>query len=155
MSRVSFKVKFVLFVIVLTWVIGAIPATSSAEESVRLQFASRRMGSGWYVMAGVMADVIKGALPPGSTVDALPKSGGVGNPILLEDKKDRPFIRFHAVLSLATGVILIPLSIVTCGCAAIIYVVFFYWAYLAYQGKIIEIPLVSDFARKQGWVSYS
>jgi len=73
--------------------------------------------------------------------------------LLLEDKKDRPFIRYHAVLSLATGLILIPLSIVTCGCAALIYVVFFYWAYLAYQGQIVEIPLVTNFSRNQGWVA--
>jgi uncharacterized membrane protein len=72
--------------------------------------------------------------------------------LLLEDKKDRPFIRYHAVLSIATGVILIPLSIVTCGCAALIYLVFFYWAFVAYQGQIVEIPFVTDFARNQGWV---
>ena len=73
--------------------------------------------------------------------------------LLLEDKKDRPFVRYHAVLSLATGVILIPLSIVTCGCAALIYIVFFYWAYIAYQGQTVEIPFVTDFARNQGWIA--
>ena len=73
--------------------------------------------------------------------------------LLMDDKKDRTFIRYNAVLSLATGVILIPLSIVTCGCAALIYVVFFYWAYLAYQGQTVEIPVVTDFARNQGWVA--
>ena len=73
--------------------------------------------------------------------------------LLLEDKKDRPFVRYHSVLSLATGLILIPLSIVTCGCAAIVYVVFFYWAYLAYQGELVEIPFVTNFARNQGWVA--
>ena len=72
--------------------------------------------------------------------------------LVLEDKKDRQFIRYHAVLSLVMGVILIPLSIVTCGCAALVYVVFFYWAYLAYQGQTVEIPLVTDFARNQGWI---
>jgi uncharacterized membrane protein len=72
--------------------------------------------------------------------------------LLLEEKKDRSFIRYHAIVSLITGVILIPISIITCGCAALIYLVFFYWAYLAYQGQIVEIPLVSDFARNQGWV---
>jgi uncharacterized membrane protein len=72
--------------------------------------------------------------------------------LLIEGKKDRQFVRYHAILSLATGVVLIPLSIVTCGCAAIIYVVFFYWAYLAYQGQIVNIPILTDFARKQGWV---
>lgn len=74
--------------------------------------------------------------------------------LLLDDKKDRQFIRYHAVLSLALGVILIPLTIVTCGCAAVIYVAFFYWAYLAYQGKVVEIPVVSDFIRNQGWALY-
>jgi uncharacterized membrane protein len=73
--------------------------------------------------------------------------------LLLEDKKERQFIRYHAIISLATGLILIPLTIVTCGCAAIIYVVFFYWAYLAYQGEKMEIPIVTDFVRNQGWVA--
>ena len=73
--------------------------------------------------------------------------------LVLEDKKDRPFVRYHAVLSLATGVILIPLSLITCGVAALIYLVFFYWAYLAYQGQMVNIPFVTDFAKKQGWVA--
>jgi len=73
--------------------------------------------------------------------------------LLLDEKKDRAFIRYNAVLSIATGVVLIPLSIITCGCAALIYLVFFYWAYVAYQGQIVEIPLVTDFARNQGWVA--
>jgi uncharacterized membrane protein len=72
--------------------------------------------------------------------------------LLLDDKKDRPFIRYHAVISLATGVVLIPLSIITCGCAALIYIVFFYWAYLAYQGQRVEIPVLTDFAKNQGWL---
>lgn len=72
--------------------------------------------------------------------------------LLLEDKKDRPFIRYHAIISLATGVVLIPLSVITCGCAALIYVVFFYWAYLAYQGRLVEIPVITDFAKNQGWL---
>ena len=71
--------------------------------------------------------------------------------LLLEDKKDRQFIRYHAVLSLATGVVLIPLTIVTVGCAGLLYVVFFYWAYQAYQGQDVTIPVVSDWVRKQGW----
>ena len=26
-----------------------------------------------------------------------------------------------------------------------------YWAYQAYQGKLINIPLLSDFIKNQGW----
>ena len=72
--------------------------------------------------------------------------------LIMDDKKDRPFIRYNAILSLVTGVVLIPLSIVTIGCAAFLYFVFFYWAYLAYQGQTVEIPIVTDFARNQGWI---
>ncbi len=71
--------------------------------------------------------------------------------LLAEGTKDRGFVRYNAVLSIATGVILIPLSIVTVGCAALLYLVFFYWAYLAYQGQEVEVPLVSAWVRKQGW----
>jgi uncharacterized membrane protein len=74
--------------------------------------------------------------------------------LLLEDKKDRAFIRYNAVISIVTGVILIPLSVITCGCAALIYLVFFYWAYVAYQGQTVEIPFFSDFVRRQGWATY-
>lgn len=73
--------------------------------------------------------------------------------LLLEEQKDRPFVRYHAVVSLVTGVALIPLSVVTCGLAALVYLVFFYWAYLAYQGQMVEIPWVSTWVREQGWVS--
>lgn len=73
--------------------------------------------------------------------------------LLLDDKKERAFIRYNAILSLITGLVLIPLSIITCGCAALIYIVFFYWAFVAYQGETVEIPFVSNFARNQGWVA--
>jgi len=72
--------------------------------------------------------------------------------LLVEGPKDRPFVRYNAVLSLTTGVILIPLVIVTVGCAALFYFVFFYWAYQASQGQQVEVPLVSGWVRKWGWV---
>jgi uncharacterized membrane protein len=72
--------------------------------------------------------------------------------LLMENTKDRPFVRYNAVVSIATGVILIPLTIITIGCAAILYFVFFYWAYQAYQGQEVTVPIVSDWVRNQGWV---
>ena len=38
-------------------------------------------------MAQTMAKLVKSALPPGSQVDALPYSGGVANPMLLDQGK--------------------------------------------------------------------
>ena len=71
--------------------------------------------------------------------------------LMMEDTKDRPFVRYNAVLAIATGAILIPLSFITCGLAALTFFVFFYWAYQAYQGQTVEIPVVSDWIRGQGW----
>ena len=65
----------------------AMPASAPAEQPVQLKLASFKIGSGWFVMGGIMADIFKKSLPPGSTVDALPKSGGIGNPKLLDLKK--------------------------------------------------------------------
>jgi len=64
--------------------------------------------------------------------------------LLMDDKKERPFIRRNAVLSLATGAILIPVSVLTLGLGALAYLLFFWWAYQAYQGIQPHIPLVSD-----------
>jgi uncharacterized protein len=80
--------------------------------------------------------------------------------LLMEDKKARPFIKFHAVQSLAANVVFVVLatiiSVVTFGfgglCVPVIWLVFFYWAYKAYQGEKFEIPVVTNFIKNQGWV---
>jgi len=72
--------------------------------------------------------------------------------LVMEDTKDRPFVRYHAILSLATGVATIILTFITLGLGALVFFVFFYWAYKAYQGEMIEVPVVSNFVRGQGWV---
>ena len=84
-KNTTFKVLFT--VIALVSFLAGMPANGAAQQSVQLKLASFKIGSGWYVMGGIMADVIKKGLPAGSTVDALPKSGGVGNPKLISAKK--------------------------------------------------------------------
>src|SRR5258705_10169410 len=75
--------------------------------------------------------------------------------LLMADKKDRPFIKAHNMQALVMGVvmaILIPiLATFTFGCGAIIWFIMAYWAYQAYQGKMITIPVVSDLVKNQGW----
>lgn len=79
--------------------------------------------------------------------------------LFMEDKKNRPFIKFHAVQSLAANVAFVILATiilaVTLGfgglCVPVIWLVFFYWAYQAYQGQMIEIPVITNFIRGQGW----
>ena len=71
--------------------------------------------------------------------------------LLMEDKKSRPYIRFNAVQSLVATVILSILSTVTCGFGAVPFLIMLWWAYQAYMGQDVRIPMISDFIRKQGW----
>jgi len=78
--------------------------------------------------------------------------------LLLEDKKQRPFIKYHAVQSLvltAIGwIISFALSFIGIGCvlgiAWLVYVI--YLAIKAYQGEWVEIPWLTAFCKNQGWV---
>lgn len=71
--------------------------------------------------------------------------------LLLQDKGQRPFIREHAIQSIVTGIALIPVAIFTFGMGALLYLVMFYWAYLAYQGRRVKVPVVYDWVERQGW----
>jgi uncharacterized membrane protein len=69
--------------------------------------------------------------------------------LLMEDKKSRPFIKYNAVVSIVLGVLVALLS---WACIGIL--VWFYAIYLgikSYQGEWVEVPVVSDFVRNQGW----
>jgi uncharacterized membrane protein len=75
--------------------------------------------------------------------------------LLMQDKKDRPFIKAHNMQALVTGIVLwIILSILSCptlGFAYILWLGMLYPAYKAYQGQLVEIPFISNFIRQQGW----
>ena len=80
--------------------------------------------------------------------------------LFMEDKKSRPFIKYHAVQSLALwvayAVIGTILTTITFGigsiCVGVAWLVFLYWAYLAYQGQMFEVPVVTNFLKGQHWV---
>lgn len=79
--------------------------------------------------------------------------------LLVEDMKNRPFQRYHAVhslvFSLSFFVIMTILSIITFGiggCLFILWFVVIYWAIKAYQGEYVEIPALTNFIQGQGWV---
>jgi uncharacterized membrane protein len=71
--------------------------------------------------------------------------------LFMEDKKNRPYVKFNAVQSLAATVALTIISTVTLGCGSILFFVMLWWAYQAYQGQDVRIPMISDFIRNQGW----
>jgi uncharacterized membrane protein len=91
--------------------------------------------------------------------------------LFVEGKKDRPFIKFHAVQALAFNVgvwvveILLAilsaiLAAVTFGIgglisciAPIVWLLLIWPAVLAYQGKYFEVPVVTKFLRDQHWIA--
>lgn len=77
--------------------------------------------------------------------------------MLLEDKKDRPFIKAHNAQALVWGVVLYLLSavltVVVIGpCLGLLgWFVAIYWGIKAYQGEYVNIPVITDFVKNQGW----
>ena len=70
--------------------------------------------------------------------------------LLLEDKKDRPFVKYNAWVSIILGVVAFIL-VWLCGIG---FLVWFYALYLgikSYQGEWVEVPVISDLVRNQGW----
>jgi uncharacterized membrane protein len=85
--------------------------------------------------------------------------------LFIEGKKDRPFIKFHAIQALALNVIFwiveVLLSILSSlgvlgfiSCLGPFLWLSLIWpAVLAYQGKYFEIPVITKFLRDQHWIS--
>jgi uncharacterized membrane protein len=86
---------------------------------------------------------------------------------LMEDKKERPYIKYHAIQAAGLGMVLAVISvIVACTLAVLTFFIgglvgccgfvpllaLFYYAYLAYQGDYFEIPYLTDFMKQQGWL---
>jgi uncharacterized membrane protein len=78
--------------------------------------------------------------------------------LLLEDKKQRPFIKYHAVQSLLLGVVgwvisgLLSTVFIGCfvGLALVVYTI--YLGIQSYQGQWVVVPFVTDFCKNQGWI---
>jgi uncharacterized membrane protein len=77
--------------------------------------------------------------------------------MLMEDKKNRPFIKAHNAQALVLGVISLLIGILlgwTIILACVPLLIFVYCIYLgiqAYNGKYVEIPVITNFVKNQGW----
>jgi uncharacterized membrane protein len=77
--------------------------------------------------------------------------------LLMEDKKNRPFIKAHNAQALVLGLVNFVLGValgwtLILSCVPII--VWIYCVYLgiqAYGGKYVEIPVITNFCKGQGW----
>lgn len=68
----------------LAFLAAAIATTARAED---IKFGAMPLGSIWYVFAASFAKHIAPALPAGSKVDIIARGGGVGNPVIVNEKK--------------------------------------------------------------------
>lgn len=65
----------------------AASTVASAQQPVNLNIGSFIQGSGWYVYAVNLAELLRQSLPPGSKVDSPPVAGAVGNIRLVNEGK--------------------------------------------------------------------
>jgi len=70
--------------------------------------------------------------------------------LLMPEKRERAFINYNAIMALVTGIVGVALSFLCVG--VIVLLAMFYYAYMAYQGERVNIPVLTDFAESQGWV---
>jgi uncharacterized protein len=77
--------------------------------------------------------------------------------LLMQDKKDRPFIRAHNMQALVVGVINLVIGLflswtVVLACVPLlIWIACIYWGIQAYNGKMVEIPVITNLVKNQGW----
>jgi uncharacterized membrane protein len=74
--------------------------------------------------------------------------------LLMEEKKNRPYLRAHTIQALVAGVVFMILNFILfwTGCVPLLTLgVCIYWGIEAYNGKYVTIPLITDFCKQQGW----
>lgn len=67
--------------------VAAAALVAQGVRAEEIKFGAMPLGSIWYVFAASFAKHIQPALPPGSKVDIIARGGGIGNPIIVNDKK--------------------------------------------------------------------
>lgn len=68
-------------------ILGAVAPLTASAQAVNWTIGSFSEGSSWYVYSVNLGEVLREALPPGSTVDTPPIAGGMANPLLVASNK--------------------------------------------------------------------
>jgi len=78
--------------------------------------------------------------------------------LLMEDKKNRPFIKAHYFQALVLGIVLLVLGtilafipVINCIFPFIWLVIVIIYAVKANKGEYITIPVITDFVKNQNW----
>jgi uncharacterized membrane protein len=77
--------------------------------------------------------------------------------LFMEEKKKRPFIRYHAIQSIALNIVLfiimiiLGITVVGAICAPLVWFVTFWPAFDSYKGNYTQLPVITNFIKNQGW----
>lgn len=76
----------------------------------------------------------------------------------VEDRKDRPFIKHHMYQALFAGLVtwvsyVLVAGFVGCVTTPLIIGYRIYLGFQAFNGQLVNIPLVTDFCKSQGWIA--
>ncbi|HET9714918.1 MAG TPA: TAXI family TRAP transporter solute-binding subunit [Pseudolabrys sp.] len=80
---------------------ASVPA--SAQKKTELRFGTVGIGSSWYNYGAGMAELVKAKLPAGSSIDVLPRAGGIGNLKLVNSGEMELGISFSVSTAEACG----------------------------------------------------
>jgi uncharacterized membrane protein len=78
--------------------------------------------------------------------------------LLIEPQKDSPFVRYHAVQSIAGNIVIglvsmvLVVTVLLSCLAPFLSLATIYPAIKAYQGEWFEIPWLTQFCKDQGWI---
>jgi len=79
--------------------------------------------------------------------------------LLMEEKKVRPFIKYHSIQSLALNLVLwvvmliASVTVVGVFCLPVLWLVTLWPAIDAYKGNYMELPVLTNFLKSQNWIS--
>jgi uncharacterized protein len=74
--------------------------------------------------------------------------------ILMEDKKNRPFLKAHNIQALILGIIGVIIGSVlsfTCIVPLLYLILIIYYGVKAYKGEYVTIPVITNWVKSQGW----
>lgn len=71
----------------------------------------------------------------------------------LDEQKNKPYVRYHAVNSVMVTILGTVLTIVSCGLGGTVWALAtLFLAWKAYEGNVFEVPFVSQFLLDKGYL---
>jgi uncharacterized membrane protein len=77
--------------------------------------------------------------------------------LLMEDKKNRPFLKAHNIQALIWGIVVYLVAAITSPifiglCIGPVgFIISILWGLKANKGEMVEIPVLTNFVKQQGW----